>query len=186
MKLPLFIERWRFNRDLKDVRRKWARLAASSPYYLMKRQERRRLAREIVKTLSRRDSKPNIQMIANPYGDKKSIKELSHGKKHYLDQAGNGQPQARPLARREGEFLEADQAREQIAGKLLAVTETDKSPVLQLLLFSGEVKQVGVSTQLKRVPWAEFIGKDVFITFAATAKSKYGTPTKLFDVDVVE
>ena len=83
-------------------------------------------------------------------------------------------------------FWKPVKAGEQIAGKLLAVTETDKSPVLQMMLFSGEVKQVGVSTQLKRVPWAEYIGKDIFITFAATAKSKYGTPTKLFDVDIVE
>ena len=75
---------------------------------------------------------------------------------------------------------------EQIFGKLLALTETDKSPVLQIETFQGGVQQVGVSTQLKRVPWANYVGKDVSITFAATAKSKYGQPVKLYDVDVVE
>lgn len=75
---------------------------------------------------------------------------------------------------------------EKIMGKLLAVTETDKSPVLQVELFNGLIQQVGVSTQLKKVPWANFVGKEICITYSDSAKSKYGQPVKLYDVDVAE
>lgn len=75
---------------------------------------------------------------------------------------------------------------EKIMGKLLALTVTKLSPVLQVQVFSGDVQQVGVSTQLKRVPWAEYVGKEIAITYAASAKSQFGKDVKLFDVEVAD
>ena len=73
-----------------------------------------------------------------------------------------------------------------VSGKLLAVTETDKSPVLQVEGADGVTIQVGVSTQLRKVAWANYVGKQLRLTYKSTAKSRYGTPTKLFDVEVAE
>lgn len=75
---------------------------------------------------------------------------------------------------------------EMLMGKLLAVTETEKSPVLQMENLDGTTIQIGVSTQLRKVAWANYVGKMIRLTYAATAKSRFGTPTKLFDVEVSE
>ena len=73
---------------------------------------------------------------------------------------------------------------EVLVGKLLAITQTSKSPVLQIQLFSGEIVQVGVTTQLQRVDWADYLKKDLRITYKKTVPSRYGNPTKLFLVEV--
>lgn len=75
---------------------------------------------------------------------------------------------------------------ETLFGKLLAVTETEKSPVLQVEDENGVTIQVGVSTQLRKVAWANYVGKMIRLVYAATAKSRFGTPTKLFDVEVAD
>jgi hypothetical protein len=75
---------------------------------------------------------------------------------------------------------------ETLIGKLLSVTKTKRSPVLQIEKEGGESIQVGVSTQLKRVPWENYIGSTIRLTYQKDAPSSYGTPCKLFDAEVAE
>lgn len=68
-------------------------------------------------------------------------------------------------------------------GKLLAITEGQKGPVLQLQLFNDEVHQFGVPTQLRKVAWSDLVGHNVKLTYAASVPTNKGNPAKLFDVE---
>ena len=81
-------------------------------------------------------------------------------------------------------FWKPSRVGEVLFGRLLAVTQTQMSPVLQIEDQSGLTIQVGVSTQLRKVAWANYVGKMIRLTYAATARSNYASPTKLFDVEV--
>ena len=75
---------------------------------------------------------------------------------------------------------------EKLIGKLIAVTKGSNGKVLQILLFSGVMQQVGVSTQLAKVPWESFVEKDIAITYQASVKTKFPQDAKLFDVEVAD
>jgi len=75
---------------------------------------------------------------------------------------------------------------EVLYGKLIAERIGGKGPVISIKDFSGNAKDFGVPTQLRKVDWSEFVGKDVKITYVKSVASGKGNPAKLFDVDVVE
>ena len=84
------------------------------------------------------------------------------------------------------DFWKPTRAGEALFGKLVAERIGQKGPVISIKEFSGEVRDFGVPTQLRKVDWSEFIGKDVKITYVKSVSSGKGNPAKLFDVDVTE
>jgi hypothetical protein len=80
-------------------------------------------------------------------------------------------------------FWKPEKIGDKLVGNLLGVTKGKNGKVLQVELFSGEIKQMGVSTQLIRVPWEMYVGHEIMITFRKTVPTQYGKEARLYDVD---
>ncbi len=84
------------------------------------------------------------------------------------------------------DFWKPSKIGEQLYGKLIANVPGTRGGVLHIQTFDGEVKQFGIPTQLRRLPWDDFIGKDVKVSYMKSVPTTKGNPAKLFDVDVAE
>ena len=84
------------------------------------------------------------------------------------------------------DFWKPTRPGEALFGKLVAERIGGKGPVISVKEFQGDTRDFGVPTQLRKVDWSEFIGKDVKITYVKSVPSGKGNDAKLFDLDVAE